>query len=53
MLTTFDLDEYVIDAFRAGASGFLLKSAPPTSSSQPCAHSTRVRRYSCPRARDA
>jgi len=29
MLTTFDLDEYVIDAFRAGASGFLLKTAPP------------------------
>jgi DNA-binding NarL/FixJ family response regulator len=28
MLTTFDLDEYVIDAFRAGASGFLLKTAP-------------------------
>ena len=30
MLTTFDLDEYVIDAFRAGASGFLLKTAPPS-----------------------
>jgi DNA-binding NarL/FixJ family response regulator len=29
ILTTFDLDEYVIDAFRAGASGFLLKTAPP------------------------
>lgn len=28
MLTTFDLDEYVIDALRAGASGFLLKTAP-------------------------
>jgi DNA-binding NarL/FixJ family response regulator len=28
MLTTFDLDEYVIAAFRAGASGFLLKTAP-------------------------
>ena len=29
ILTTFDLDEYVYQAMRAGASGFLLKSAPP------------------------
>ena len=28
ILTTFDLDEYVFAAFRAGASGFLLKDAP-------------------------
>jgi DNA-binding NarL/FixJ family response regulator len=27
ILTTFDLDEYVFDALRAGASGFLLKEA--------------------------
>lgn len=30
VLTTFDLDEYVYAALRAGASGFLLKDAPPT-----------------------
>jgi DNA-binding NarL/FixJ family response regulator len=29
MLTTFDLDEYVYQALRAGASGFLLKDTPP------------------------
>jgi DNA-binding NarL/FixJ family response regulator len=28
VLTTFDLDEYVYDAMKAGASGFLLKDAP-------------------------
>ncbi|MGH4006810.1 MAG: response regulator [Pseudonocardiaceae bacterium] len=29
VLTTFDLDEYVYSALRAGASGFLLKDTPP------------------------
>jgi DNA-binding NarL/FixJ family response regulator len=29
VLTTFDLDEYVYDALKAGASGFLRKDAPP------------------------
>jgi DNA-binding NarL/FixJ family response regulator len=28
ILTTFGLDEYIVDALRAGASGFLLKDAP-------------------------
>jgi DNA-binding NarL/FixJ family response regulator len=30
ILTTFDLDEYVYEAIRAGASGFLLKDVQPT-----------------------
>jgi len=29
ILTTFDLDEYVYEALRAGASGFVLKDDPP------------------------
>jgi DNA-binding NarL/FixJ family response regulator len=29
VLTTFDLDEYVYEAMRAGASGFLVKDVPP------------------------
>src|SRR5205823_3721199 len=29
ILTTFDLDEYVFEALRAGASGFLLKDTRP------------------------
>ncbi|MCX2922400.1 response regulator [Streptomyces sp. NEAU-W12] len=38
VLTTFDLDEYVYEALRAGASGFLLKDA----SSDQLAHAVRV-----------
>ncbi len=38
MLTTFDLDEYVYDALRAGASGFLLKDAP----AEELVHAVRV-----------
>ncbi|HMG43077.1 MAG TPA: response regulator transcription factor, partial [Acidimicrobiales bacterium] len=29
ILTTFELDEYIVDALRAGASGFLLKDIEP------------------------
>ena len=29
ILTTFERDEYVFEALRSGASGFLLKNAPP------------------------
>jgi DNA-binding NarL/FixJ family response regulator len=29
VMTTFDLDEHIIDALRAGASGFLVKDSPP------------------------
>ncbi len=29
ILTTFGLDDYVFDSLRAGASGFMLKDAPP------------------------
>ena len=38
VLTTFDLDEYVFEALRAGASGFLLKDAP----AEELAHAIRV-----------
>jgi DNA-binding NarL/FixJ family response regulator len=38
ILTTFDLDEYVYDALRSGASGFLLKDAP----AEELVHAVRV-----------
>jgi len=38
IITTFDLDEYVVEALRAGASGFLLKDATP----EELVHAVRV-----------
>ncbi len=35
ILTTFDLDEYVVAGLRAGASGFLLEDVPPPDSCPP------------------
>ena len=49
ILTTFDLDEYVYEALRAGASGFVLKDDPPeqllaaSASSQEATHCFRRR----------
>ncbi len=38
VMTTFDIDEYIIDALRAGASGFLVKDAP----AEEVVHAVRV-----------
>ena len=50
ILTTFDLDEYVYDALRAGASGFLLKDVPPEQLAPPSASSPRATRCSLRRS---
>ena len=44
MLTTFDLNEYVYEALRAGASGFLLRTSRPSSSPRASASSPRATR---------
>jgi len=48
ILTTFDLDEYVFAGLKSGASGFLLKDAPPadliTASSNPGKRASRSSR---------
>ena len=46
VLTTFELDEYVFGALRAGAAGFLLKDIDPPTWSTPCAWSPTARRCS-------
>ena len=51
ILTTFDLDEYVHEALRAGASGFLLKESPPDQLWRRSARSPRATR--CWPRRDA
>ena len=43
ILSTFDLDEYVFEAIRAGASGFLLKEHCPTTCLPRCAWSPAVK----------
>ena len=51
ILTTFDLDEYVYDALRAGASGSCSRTARPNSSSRGSAPSPPAARCSPPRSR--
>jgi len=46
VLTTFDLDEYVYEALRAGASGFVLKDDPPRTANRRHPHGRRRRRAS-------
>jgi DNA-binding NarL/FixJ family response regulator len=53
ILTTFDLDEDVYEALRAGASGFVLKDDLPNSSSLQSASSPAVMRSSPPRSPSA
>lgn len=50
MLTTFDLDEYVYAALRAGASGFLLEDASASALAEAIRVVTRVRPCSRPRS---
>ena len=49
VLTTFDLDEHLFAAVRAGASGFLLKASPPRSSSRPSGPPTPATPWWSPR----
>ena len=51
VLTTFDADDHVLSALRAGASGFLLKDTPPPTSSARSGPSRPASRSSLPRSR--
>ena len=53
VLTTFDLDEYVFGALRAGAAGFLLKDAPRETLVEAIRVVHRATRSSRPRSRAA
>jgi DNA-binding NarL/FixJ family response regulator len=46
VLTTYDLDEHVVEALRAGASGSCSRTCRPTSSCRPSGWSTPARRSS-------
>ena len=48
ILTTFGLDEYIVEALRAGASGFLLKDAPTARAGRRGARGRRRRRRARP-----
>ncbi len=49
MLTTFELDDYILASIRAGASGFLVKDTEPEELIRPCAPWRRENRCCRPR----
>ena len=53
ILTTFDLDEYIYEALRAGASGFVLKDDPPEQLIAADPHGRRRRRAALARRHEA
>ena len=49
MLTTFDLDAYIFEALRLGATGFLLKDTPPRATTRIAEIRSRAATRCCPR----